>query len=157
MGVAPQSLTPLTLRWFSVCLLLASCGPSTKGFDPEGEYVYRSKWGQVEMLRIEKDDSFTHELYDNEKSFISGSSPLFSRSGKIANKGGRRVAKLLDLGMLIYGPVRSEPELIWRSNVVPISPVAYYRPGFNFSEQDFYCLLKVNARSEISALKFQYP
>jgi hypothetical protein len=125
--------------------------------NPEGDYVYRSKWGQVEVLRIGKDHSFTHELYDDEKSYISGSPPLFSRSDKIIERGGKRKAELLDLSMLIYGPVRSQPKLIWHSDFAPVARVNDYRAGFNFSDQDYYWLLKVNSRSEISSLKFRYP
>lgn len=144
----------LLLTVFTACLV--SCDPDNPKNFP-GEYVYRSKHGQIESLHFKDDGTFQHALYADEKTFVTGGAPLFAMNSQWTFKDGKRGATLLNLHPSL-GPFTKQPEQPLQFPNLPWVPwFEGSQPAIFIDESAYYWLVRVNQRADIARLKFMYP
>ena len=144
-----------------ICLIVGlyifvGCDSSIKNDAFSGEYVYKSKSGQVECLTIRPDGVFCHELYSDEYNFLSFARPLLNLSGRWTLKGEKYSADLLDLKAIATGVQINEfPGTMYHSDLGWIANLNG-TPAIILSENDYYWLKKIAKREDIRGLNFQY-
>ncbi len=66
-------------------IILISCGPSKVTDSIEGKYLYKYPSGQVEILCIKNDNSFSQTIYARENDYLNKVKPLYINKGNWNN------------------------------------------------------------------------
>ncbi len=140
---------------------LASCSdPRIGGEDYgkfPGEYAYRSSNGQVESLTVNADETYRHELYDNEAGFINHDKPLFSLDGTWSIKDDKIIIRLLDLVRISMSVrITRQPTEVIYYDLPWVPRWEGARPAVLLEDDNHYWLIKLNDRADIRSVKFRY-
>lgn len=143
-----------TLLWALFLTLLAGCDRADSRQFP-GEYVYRSKRGQIESLTFKEDGGFLHAVYPDEKTFLADGTPLYSLEGKWIFKDGKRTVQILNLHPSL-SPFTQQPGQLYYADL-PWTPAFEGKPAIVLDESQFYWLVRIQNRADIVKQRFRYP
>ncbi len=136
-----------------VALLIAGCSPRAIK-DPRevaGEYIFKYRTGEMEVLLLREDLSYQQELYSDIDNYRSHATPSFTNSGTWSYGGiGLTMNKFFNFCDFPNPEKRLDPPV--RSQSTPAfwqRPSSKWNAFIVFSEDSGYALLRVKNRADV--------